>query len=312
MKRVFLKVVCFVCLVFFAMRTFSWDAVGHIIVAEIAYQHLTPTAKNDIDNLFKRAHFSLNFPAFTPYAYSAPWPDYLDYEIKVPTDNRREIFSYLINSATSWHYIDDPIEVGHLKHVILKPDVDNSVWAVNYLVPKLKGDVSNKRDNFSVYDLIFLTHIVGDIHQPLHNASLYNDQFPMGDVGGNLYRIKPFNNITELHALWDESLGRFLGMPGFCVKAGCRPPQAALEKIAKNFSVLCGAQNDLKPEDWERQSHLIAENFVYPIKNNLAPNPGEALKASYIALGQQVAAKQMCRAGKRLAAVLNAIFKKEG
>ena len=33
--------------------------------------------------------------------------------------------------------------------------------------------------------LRFLTHFVGDLHQPLHAAELFSAQFPDGDVGGN-------------------------------------------------------------------------------------------------------------------------------
>lgn len=49
----------------------------------------------------------------------------------------------------------------------------------------------------------FLVHLVGDIHQPLHTVSLWDNQFPKGDQGGNLFAIS-FQNISNLHALWDS------------------------------------------------------------------------------------------------------------
>ena len=45
-------------------------------------------------------------------------------------------------------------------------------------------------------------HIVGDLHQPLHSASVYSYQFPDGDLGGNLFSIK-YKDYPQLHRLWD-------------------------------------------------------------------------------------------------------------
>ena len=33
--------------------------------------------------------------------------------------------------------------------------------------------------------LTWLMHLVGDIHQPLHCAAVFSEQFPNGDKGGN-------------------------------------------------------------------------------------------------------------------------------
>ena len=55
--------------------------------------------------------------------------------------------------------------------------------------------------------LRFVTHIIGDIHQPLHAAALFDDKlFPNGDEGGNLFKIKylPNEEIGNLHKLFDS------------------------------------------------------------------------------------------------------------
>jgi len=62
--------------------------------------------------------------------------------------------------------------------------------------------------------LRFITHIIGDIHQPLHSSSLFNDQFPNGDRGGNDFFINfPENTeLNELHKFYDSganALGEF-------------------------------------------------------------------------------------------------------
>lgn len=50
----------------------------------------------------------------------------------------------------------------------------------------------------------YLVHVLGDIHQPLHASSLFNDRFPKGDQGGNLFKIKYSKDIEQLHKLFDS------------------------------------------------------------------------------------------------------------
>lgn len=50
----------------------------------------------------------------------------------------------------------------------------------------------------------YLIHVLGDVHQPLHASSLFNDRFPNGDKGGNDFRIDYSSNINNLHKLFDS------------------------------------------------------------------------------------------------------------
>ena len=61
--------------------------------------------------------------------------------------------------------------------------------------------------NKSVY-LRMLIHFYGDLHQPLHNVSLVNEQFPQGDQGGNLFKID-LPGFKDLHTFWDACLGNY-------------------------------------------------------------------------------------------------------
>lgn len=55
--------------------------------------------------------------------------------------------------------------------------------------------------------LSFFIHVLGDIHQPLHSCSLFSDEFPNGDQGGNLFNIT-YKNMKELHAFYDSGAGQ--------------------------------------------------------------------------------------------------------
>jgi hypothetical protein len=286
----------------------AWDATGHIIIAQIAYNNLTYTAQQDVDYLIGQTDFAHSFPDFSTFVYAAPWPDYFNYEVKPPTGETQTIFSFLKAQAKPWHHIDDPIVVGNYQPK--PPSANNSLWAMNYLIPNLSELLQEKKYDLAAYDLVFITHIVGDMHQPLHNANLYDSDFPNGDAGGNLYKIKSTFGATQLHAVWDESLGAFNQWEGYSPNAGYHPPMNNVEQTAAQFQTLCGQHKakDLNPADWEKKSHKIAANYVYPIKNNDAPGIDQALSKKYVSDGQKIAAYQMCLAGKRLAGILNIIF----
>ncbi|KAH0915132.1 hypothetical protein HID58_029578 [Brassica napus] len=47
--------------------------------------------------------------------------------------------------------------------------------------------------------LMFLSHYMGDIHQPLHEGFL-------GDLGGNKVKVNWYNQETNLHRVWDDMI----------------------------------------------------------------------------------------------------------
>lgn len=65
---------------------------------------------------------------------------------------------------------------------------------------------AGKPDVARSYALRLLIHYLGDLHQPLHAMGRYNDDYPTGDKGGNLFPIKYHYEADELHAVWDKVL----------------------------------------------------------------------------------------------------------
>jgi hypothetical protein len=66
--------------------------------------------------------------------------------------------------------------------------------------------------------------VIGDIHQPLHAVALFNEQFPKGDQGGNLFLIKYNKNIGNLHKLFDsgaDKLGQNITRVNFIIIFYC-------------------------------------------------------------------------------------------
>lgn len=104
------------------------------------------------------------------------------------------------------HFLNYPVIDPDFKGDI-KTSVDNATFAFNQcndVITKSTGKVSTIGKSMCMRLLI---HIIGDVHQPLHTATLFSDLFPNGDMGGNLFEInyEPVKSLNELHAYWDST-----------------------------------------------------------------------------------------------------------
>lgn len=273
----------FFCLLVFSSAVFAWNSAGHRIVAQIAYDQLTPQAKQQVD-LLTAVQFHSRYPE-ARFLRAATWPD----QIKSQTQ-----------AYNTWHYVNLPIEKDNVTSPALNPN--NVIWAITH-AEKIVADTHEPIARRAKY-LSFLIHFVGDIHQPLHCATVYSAHFPppKGDRGGNLYPIvSPVAN--NLHALWDRGLGLLVS-----------PPHAyqfhydQVEQIAKQWmmehppSFFKNQLQETSPVQWAANSHLIAVNFVYSLQLDAEPS------SAYVQQGQAIVRQQIVLAGDRLAVILNQIF----
>ena len=80
----------------------------------------------------------------------------------------------------------------------------NSVATVQQAIKALKANLLKNTAERALF-VRYLIHVVGDIHQPLHSAALYNSTFKNGDAGGNLLKIKMKNGtLMNFHSFWDS------------------------------------------------------------------------------------------------------------
>jgi hypothetical protein len=153
-------------------------------------------------------------------------------------------------------------------------------------------------DDVKSYDVVWLEHLVGDIHQPLHATSRFTKNHPGGDAGGNDVAFCERPCRDELHAYWDGLLGnsrsiQTLETQGQTLLAKPKPAGAA----------------DLKPADWVKGSLALAKSKVYvsPISDDndpsvkISPRPD----AAYEENAKETAQGQVLLAGYRLANLLN-------
>ena len=271
----------FLVLLLFSNALFAWGVTGHLVISQIAYDHLTSTAKVKVDNLI--AVFAKQYPTFNTFELMSDWPDTLR--------------NQNINAFNGWHFIDRPLSFG--QHRYERYDKENVVWAINQSEQVLSSPTADPVSQAMF--LAFLTHFVGDAHQPLHCVTLYSAQFPQGDQGGNLYFIQ--SNIAQnLHSYWDQGAGFYAQYrPAVLSMAGV---SALAKKIESDYPAdfFKGQQNNTNPKEWTYQSYDIAKNFVYTTPYN------QPISVAYQAKAQQITEQQTALAGYRLAAVLNQLL----
>lgn len=262
------------------LPAYAWDAIGHRVIAEIAYDHLTPSAQDAANDLIDR--LSDQYPQSSTFQTASAWADYLRHDD--------------VDAFNSWHFINIPYSPDDT--ALPNIDPENVVWAINQSENVLRSDHASEFEKALFFR--FLVHFVGDAHQPLHCISLYSKTFPHGDNGGNLYPISG-EQATNLHAFWDEGLGLFDDSSCHYQPFKSKQVDCIASQIETAYppSYFAGRDHDLNPADWTQESYNLAKSFVYSTPENATPN------AAYVNHGQQIAEQQMALAGYRLANLLN-------
>ncbi|OGT55569.1 MAG: hypothetical protein A3F14_04190 [Gammaproteobacteria bacterium RIFCSPHIGHO2_12_FULL_43_28] len=277
--KTFLKALSLLLFLLLPLPSQAWNALGHMVVATIAYQHLQPTVRDKIDQF--TPGFEAEYPQIKSFSQLAPWPDQLHLQ-------RIETYSH-------WHYIDTPFsdDGTPLTNTI---DTDNAVWAVNTIRQVIKNQHANpyERSRF----LAFFIHIIGDLHQPLHTVSRLSKQHPDGDRGGNLYYIQYQNERVRLHHAWDGGLGLFEH------DSSTKNAENIAATITSHYpeSFFGARASDINPTHWVDEGVENAKQYVYHTPEE------EPISPTYLDSGNRVIEQETALAGYRLAALLNQLL----
>jgi hypothetical protein len=191
-----------------------------------------------------------------------------------------------------WHFIDQPFSRDGT--ALQNPDTPNVSTQIAALRAKLSEPGAS--DDVKSYDLAWLLHLVGDVHQPLHATSRFIHSQPQGDAGGNKVAIHCGCSAQELHAFWDGVLG------------SSEDPQAAINAARKlpKASVQLASIGDDKA--WAAESFKIAKASVYRSPIGVGDGPF-TLSSAYKARALSIAKARVALAGARLARLLNAALR---
>lgn len=271
---------CLFMLTFFLpLKLFAWNALGHMVVTEIAYERLTPVAKQKVDKLVE--FFAKEYPKMPTLLHMAVWPD--------------AVRSQRIDTFTRWHYIDVPFSADStpLADTI---STDNAEWALNTIKNVVRNDHANDYERARF--LAFTIHIVGDLHQPLHTVTRITSAHPEGDRGGNLFYVQSKRSRVNIHKIWDEGVGSLL-------ENASEDEAKALAKILTERypeSQFNGRANIMDTNVWKNEGMNNATTYVYNTKED------ELLSTEYVNAGRNVAEEQLALAGYRLANLLNTLL----
>jgi hypothetical protein len=135
--------------------------------------------------------------------------------------------------------------------------------------------------------LKYVVHLVGDMHQPLHDED-------DGDKGGNGRHVMLDGRPDNLHWTWDTCLLEDIN----------RNPEALAAELESRITLLDHAEwvrGTL--EDWVMEGHGLAQTVAYRDLGNQDPAP---ITPSYQRQAGPVIELQLQKAGVRLAYLLNA------
>ncbi|VEB37325.1 S1/P1 nuclease [Legionella cherrii] len=256
-----------------ALNAYSWNAAGHRVVAQIAYDNLSPKAKEMcFKYLRSRTHNTPN----SSFVSASTWMDEIRW---------REVYWYDV-----MHYIDTPFSSdGTPTPPIESTNAVKTIKLASSALASKKTTPSDKK-----LALRMLIHITGDIHQPLHAITRVSAQHPMGDLGGNLFLLGTNPVGSNLHQYWDNGAGFFQGQYD-----EMRVKNTAQQLEQKLPCSVIGKQT--RPAKWAKMSYKLALKNVYQM------NPNETPSAKYQENAQLLVQKQVTYAGCRLAALLNKI-----
>lgn len=156
----------------------GWWDMGHMAVAEIACEALRPELREKVEGYLSAV--TPAFPAYNTMVMASVWAD--------------DISSQGIQAFFSWHISPYPYDPENIlskesyEKLLASIEGRDVVWIINEAKKTLSDP--NATAWAKGFMLLFLIHMVGDVHQPLHCITLYNQEFPHGDKGGNSFPLK--------------------------------------------------------------------------------------------------------------------------
>jgi S1/P1 Nuclease len=297
----------------------AWNGRGHMLVAFIAYQHLNAQAKAAVDSLLTLnpqhetwlealpSNASQDRRALTAFLEASVWPDFIrsaptyisdgpnggNTPPNTPEASQNIGYKDLFRHKY-WHFINVPFSDDGT--TTTQPPLMNAQSEIETF-RKALGSSSTSADVKS-YDLVWLLHLVGDVHQPLHAVARFTKSDPDGDSGGNDVNVQcpvNFDCQDTLHTEWDHLLGEITSISSL----------SATAKSIDSSGAPAGATNT-NVATWIDESVALAKSDVYKTTSGGRLNaPNASLNAQYMSRARADARGRVRLAAHRLANLIN-------
>ncbi|XP_022968126.1 endonuclease 2 [Cucurbita maxima] len=275
-----------VFLVFIFPVSFGWGLDGHFTICKIAQSRLSRAAADAVQRLL---------------------PEYANGELaNVCIWADRIKFRYRWSSAL--HYVNTPESLCTYQYARDCKD-ENGVegrcvaGAINNYTSQLL--TYKTRSSSSQYNLtealLFLSHFMGDIHQPLHVGFAE-------DKGGNTIEVHWYTRKQNLHHIWDSNIIE-TAEEKFYDSSVNGLIDAIQMNITKEWTdeveewVKCNSKTIACTDIYASESIRAACDWAYK-----GVTEGATLAAKYFSTRVPVVYLRLAQGGVRLAAVLNSIF----
>ncbi len=280
----------------------GWDRLGHQVVARIAWEHMTGAARRAAVEALRAAPEDTRIAELAPvgklpeaararllFLRAATWPD----RIK---DEEHPAHRY---DRGPWHYVNLfwTEEEGEAVFVD-RPPLGEAVHRLEHYRCVLGWRADDER-RLGLH-LAWLLHVAADVHQPLHASGRITGREPEGDRGGNDFLLDQEEN---LHAFWDEILGRALPAEREATDTLRERVDRVAERLMERHprEELADRIDIADPWAWARESADIARTRVYREGLERGEDPGDAYRRHAF----ELAAERAALAGYRIAAWLN-------
>lgn len=251
----------------FAREARAWGPRAHRVASRVAESRLTPAARAGIRALLHEGDTIVS---------ESSWADHEGHDA--------------VPGSAAWHFVNVPISAARYDDRYCPAGV--CVVAKVKHFRKLLADRRAPRAE-RARALLFLVHLVEDVHQPLHVGD-------NRDRGGNQTQVQYLGEATNLHRLWDSQL----------IDAAARDERAwtdAVNRLVTPENVARWSQGGV--ESWADESLQEAKKaYHFPPGSPRPAEAGVRLGSDYAEAALPVIRLRLAQAGVRLANELNAVF----
>jgi hypothetical protein len=302
----------------------AWNNVGHRTIAELAWRQMDKDERGAATELLKQhPHYNAFLAADVPsgaetnewvFLTAAIWPDWIRPSKPGQPHKDKSITKYdLYPHAIGYPFLrkGDTNRALIENFFIAKP---NAEMVLSNSIATLKNSKATTADR--AVSLCWMLHLFGDLHQPLHTASLVTKERPNGDSLGGHDIVQDQNGTQiNLHSFWDR-------LPGV------DPSYKAVAKLADELSVAPDLKtNELREYQeyktialWVQEGFQVAVNFAYSEDHVQFVNSADlesgkistskvpTLRADYLHEAKKIAHRRVVLAGQRLADELKQVW----
>jgi len=308
-----------------ALPALAWNHTGHMVVSELAWRNLSASKRNSISNLLKQhPHYALLLASKVPagvdtnewvFLNASVWPDMVRPARGNAPEKSSDVTKY---HHSQWHYINIPFVLpaaaSHLSASSFSIPATNILSALTNNLNALKDSSIPAADR--AVSLCWVLHLIGDLHQPLHAATLLSDTYPTGDMGGNSLAVVDSSQVPlNLHSFWDQLLdtGDSYEFVAETANSISRSPQydpRNLPEFTSHSTI----------QSWADESFSAAVTFAYAEgslkfadwrdfnSGKITAADVPHLKSTYILNASDVAKRRVSLSGARLAEELKKLF----